>query len=60
MADQYNQTNKISVRMDDKDLEVLDKLCAHYGKRRSDVIRGTVIARYKALVKKGEIKGDVK
>lgn len=51
------QTNNISLRMSDKDVEMLDKLCDYYDKRRSDVIRGTIIARYKALVKKGEING---
>jgi hypothetical protein len=56
MSGEYLQENKISVRMSDSDLKKLDKLCSFYGKRRSDVIRGTVISRYNALVKKGEVK----
>jgi len=57
MASNSLQTNNISLRMSDKDVKMLDKLCDYYDKRRSDVIRGTIIARYKALVKKGEING---
>ena len=57
MANQYSRENKICVRMNDADMEILDKLCSIYGRKRSEVIRGTIIARYKALVKKGVIEG---
>ena len=48
--------HRVGLRFSDSEIEKLDELCAYYGTSRSEILRGTMIARYKALVKKGEIK----
>lgn len=48
--------NRVGLRFSDSEMEKLNELCKYYNTSRSEVLRATMVARYKALVKKGEIK----
>jgi metal-responsive CopG/Arc/MetJ family transcriptional regulator len=51
-----SKVNRIGIRLSDSELEKLDEMCKYYKTGRSEILRGTAMARYRALVKKGEIK----
>ena len=46
-AEQY-RGNRINIRCSDVELKVLDEMCKYYGVGRSEILRATAIARYKA------------
>lgn len=59
MANSYHEScydKNISLRVNRDDIRKFEALCEYYQANMSDVIRGTVLARYTALVKRGAIK----